>query len=110
MLDAALFDGSLLDGVAPPPAFTTDRRVSFGLFGIKYAFSMGVVVTDGTRVAGSFTETDTTSIKIAQNFPAGSTNVLLSISWTIASTQAIFLHSTSNLTIKTNSSGSPANT
>jgi hypothetical protein len=84
--------------------------LSFGVIGINYAYSVQVSGTDGTRVTGAFTETGTTSINIAQNFPASSTNVLFSIAWTVANTQAILLLSTSNMTIKTNSSGSPANT
>ena len=83
---------------------------TLGVIGINYAFNLGVTGTDGTRLQGSFTETGTTSIDIANNFAAGSTNVAFSIAWTVANTQAIFLLSTSNLTIKTNSSSSPANT
>ena len=81
-----------------------------GVIGINYAFNIGVSGTDGTRVNGAFTETGTTSIDIANNFPAGATNVLQAAAWTVANTQAIFLLSSANMTIKTNSSGSPANT
>jgi hypothetical protein len=78
--------------------------------GINYSFTVGFVGTDGTRESGSFTETGTTSIDIATNLPASSTNVEVSISWTVANTQAIFLLSSSNMTIKTNSSSSPGDT
>ncbi len=81
-----------------------------GVIGINYAFSIGVSGTNGIRVNGGFTETGTTSIDIAKNLSAGSTNVLVAAAWTVANTQAIFLVSSSNMTIKTNSSSSPGNT
>jgi hypothetical protein len=84
--------------------------LSLGVIGINYAFNVGISGTDGTRESGSFTETGTTSINIATNLPASSTNVLVAAAWTVANTQAIFLLSTQNLTIKTNSPSSPANT
>jgi hypothetical protein len=81
-----------------------------GVIGINYAFSIAVTGSNGIRCNGSFTETGTTSLDIAQNLAAGSTNVLVAIAWTVANTQALFLLSSSNMTIKTNSSSSPGNT
>ncbi len=81
-----------------------------GVIGINYAFSIGVSGTQGTRINTSFTETGTTSIDIATNLPAGSSNVLVAAAWTVANTQAILLVSSANLTLKTNSSSSPGNT
>jgi hypothetical protein len=81
-----------------------------GVIGINYAFSIGISGSNGTRINGSFTETGTTSIDISRNLPAGSTNVLVAAAWTVANTQAIFLVSSSNMTLKTNSSSAPGNT
>ena len=81
-----------------------------GVIGINYAFSIGVSGTDGTRINGSFTETGTTSIDLSKNLSAGSSNVLVAAAWTVSNTQAIFLVSSSNMTIKTNSASSPGNT
>jgi hypothetical protein len=81
-----------------------------GVIGINYGFSVGVSGTNGTRVNGSFTETGVVSIDIATNLSAGSSNVPVAAAWHVASTQAIFLLSSSNLTLKTNSASSPGNT
>lgn len=77
---------------------------------ITDTYNVGVSSTDGSRASGSSTETGTTRLALDNNYAAGSTNVAAAIAWTVANTQAIFLLSTTNCTIKTNSSGSPANT
>lgn len=66
--------------------------------------------TDGARLSGSDVEAGNTQITIDQTIPASSTNLLVSCAWTVANTESIFIVASQNCTIKTNSSGSPANT
>ena len=70
----------------------------------------GISGTDGTRISGSSQEVGNTSILIDTTLPAASSNVSVSIAWTVANTQALFLLASQNCTILTNSTGSPANT
>lgn len=62
------------------------------------------------RVSASPFEVANTLLNPSRNFAAGSANVLLSLSFTAASVQSIFLVSTSDLTVKTNSTTAPGNT
>lgn len=77
---------------------------------ITDTFQVGVSGTDGTRISGSSQEVGGTQIVIDTSLPASSSNVSVSAAWTVANTQSILLLSSQNCTIKTNSSGSPANT
>jgi hypothetical protein len=77
---------------------------------ITDTYSVGVSGSDSVRASGSSAETGTTRLAIDTNLAASSTNVLVAAAWTVANTQSIFLLSTTNCTIKTNSSGAPANT
>lgn len=77
---------------------------------ITDTYSISVASSDSSRASGSSSETGTTRHTVDVNYPASSTNTLLSIAWTVANTQSLFLLSSSDATIKTNSSGSPANT
>lgn len=77
---------------------------------ITDTISVGVSGTDGRRVSGSSQESGTTQAAIDTNFASGSTDVLTAAAWTVANTQSLILLSSADLTIKTNSAGSPANT
>lgn len=77
---------------------------------ITDTISVGVSGTDGRRVSGSSQESGTTQAAIDTNFSSGSTDVLTPAAWTVANTQALILLSSADMTIKTNSAGSPANT
>lgn len=77
---------------------------------ITDTYTVGVSGSDSVRASGSSAETGTTRLSVDTNLAAASTNVSVAAAWTVANTQALFLLSTTNATIKTNSSGSPANT
>jgi hypothetical protein len=77
---------------------------------ISDTINVSVSSTDGGRISGSSTETGTTHVSVDTNLPSASTNVLVAAAWTVANTQALFLVSSADCTIKTNSSGSPADT
>src|SRR4051794_27701128 len=64
----------------------------------------------GISLNGSVSETGATEINVDQNYAAASTNILTTCAWTVANTQSLFLYSDKGCVIKTNSSGSPANT
>jgi hypothetical protein len=81
-----------------------------GLNLITHDLSIAFSSTDGTHAAGGYTETGTNTVRIARQFYAGSTDVLIAAAWTIAATQALYLLSTTDLTVKTNSATSPADT
>lgn len=61
-------------------------------------------------IQGTVTDVGGTAITINTSVPASTSNQLLTLSFAYATLQAIFLLSNQNLTIKTNSSGSPAQT
>lgn len=61
-------------------------------------------------LSGSCPETGNSEVSVDQNFPAASTNVAITLAFTVANVQYCFLLSDVDMTLKTNSSGSPANT
>lgn len=65
---------------------------------------------DGGSVSGQYTETGTSELAISENYPAGSTNTQFTIAFNYANIQNLELVSSQDMTIKTNSSGSPDNT
>jgi hypothetical protein len=73
-------------------------------------YQVGITGDDGTRLSGSSTETGTTHVAVDTNLPASSTNVLVACAFTVANVQGCVLLSSVDMTIKTNSPGSPANT
>lgn len=66
--------------------------------------------TDGSRVTGSSVEVGNARLAVDVSLPASTTNQSQAMAFTVASLQSVYLLSSQNLTIKTNSSGSPANT
>jgi hypothetical protein len=77
---------------------------------ITNTYQVAMSSTDGTRVQGSSAETGTTQVVVNTQLPAASTNVSVACAFTVANVQGIILLANQNCTIKTNSSGSPANT
>ena len=73
-------------------------------------FSSSVNTNGSGTLSSSYSEVGTTAVTINNQFAASSTNVLYTVSWTVASMQAIFLLATVDMTIKTNSSSTPAQT
>jgi hypothetical protein len=63
-----------------------------------------------TPISATPVETGSNSYTCDITFPAGSTNVALPGAFTNTALQTCFMLADSNLTLKTNSSGSPANT
>lgn len=61
-------------------------------------------------ITGSVDDVGATAITINTSVPASTANQLLTLAFTHTTLQAIFLLSNQNLTIKTNSSSSPAQT
>jgi hypothetical protein len=80
------------------------------LLGIFDTITVRYVGSDGSTVTGNSTENGTTRLAIDSSFPASTTNQSVSIAWVVANTQALVMLSTKDMTVKTNSSGSPANT
>lgn len=66
--------------------------------------------TDGQRVTSSSDESGTTRIAINTSIPASTSNQLVTIAWTAANAQSIYILSSQDCVLKTNSSGSPAQT
>ena len=66
--------------------------------------------TGSVSLSGYDSEAGNSEIVFDQTFPAGSTNVPISLALTAASLQAIFMVSPQGCVIKTNSTGSPTNT
>ena len=77
---------------------------------VTHTIRPSVASSAGGAVSGSYTETGTTETSIDQAYPAASTNVLQACAFTISGLQSIILLSSQDMTIKTNSSGAPANT
>jgi hypothetical protein len=77
---------------------------------ITDTLNFSITGTDGERVTGSDVEAGNARVGLDQTIPAGSTNLSVSMAWTVANTESIFIVASQNCTIKTNSSGSPANT
>jgi hypothetical protein len=63
-----------------------------------------------TSQNGYVTDTGNTPATIGQNFPAASTNTAFTMAFNYANLQSFWLVASQNCTIKTNSTGSPANT
>lgn len=66
--------------------------------------------TGSTSLSGYDAESGNSEIIVNETFGAGSSNVEFSLSLTAANLQSVFMVSTQNLTIKTNSTSSPGNT
>lgn len=73
-------------------------------------FSMSADVNGGNRISATAAEVGTTDIYLNTSFGASTTNQLVAAAFTVANIQGVFLVANQNLTIKTNSSGSPAQT
>jgi len=77
---------------------------------ITHSISGSVASSAGTSIRSTWTEAGTTEINIDVQLPASSTNTLQACAFTVANLQAAYLKSDQPMTIKTNSSGSPADT
>ena len=79
--------------------------------GITYTATLGVSSSAGGAIRANPVESGTSEpVVIDTVFSAGSTNVAQTAAFTVANVQACMLLSDQNMTIKTNSAGSPANT
>lgn len=76
---------------------------------ITHRQALSLAVDGGQSLTGSFNEVGTSKVEIDAVFAPG-TDVLYTISFAVANMQSFMLLSDQNMTIKTNSSGSPANT
>lgn len=77
---------------------------------ITDTFQYGVTGDDSARLSGSDVEVGATRIKVNTAIPASSTNLPVSCAFTQADLQGFVLVASVNMTIKTNSSSSPADT
>ncbi len=77
---------------------------------ITYTATIGLASSAGGAVRANPVEVGSTEVAIDETYPAGTTDQLQAAAFTVANVQACILYSDKNLTIKTNSSGSPANT
>jgi hypothetical protein len=69
-----------------------------------------VNVNGGNAYQAAPLEVGAADINVNQTFAAGTSDQLLSLAFTAANVQGVWLLATQNMTIKTNSSGSPAQT
>lgn len=77
---------------------------------ITHKQTLSILPSSGTNVTATFTETGSSEVLINDVIPLSSTNLLRTLTITAANIQSIFMLASTDLTIKTNSSGSPANT
>lgn len=77
---------------------------------VTYTTSIKTASSGGGSVSGQYTETGATESNIDENYPAASTNTLLTIAFNYANIQNIELVASQDMTIKTNSSGAPDDT
>lgn len=103
MFNSYQFNRSGFNGLGTAPAPTGAAASK-----INYALSVAIAGSDGTRLKRTFTETGRRSIDLTRNLFGGSTNVLIPAAWPIASTQAIYLLATGDVTIRTNNPTAPA--
>jgi hypothetical protein len=76
---------------------------------IVHKQTLSLAVDGGSSVSGTATEVGSTNVSIDQVFAAG-TNVLFTITFAHATLQSVILVSDQDMTVKTNSSGSPDDT
>lgn len=78
---------------------------------VTHTIRGGVTSSSGNAgVSSSYTETGNVEININENLPAGASNQLITVAFTIASLQSLYIVASQACTIKTNSSGTPAQT
>lgn len=68
------------------------------------------ISSGGRSIQGSVTETGSVEINLDEQFPAASTNAPLAAVFATATLQSFYLVASQDMTIKTNSTGSPGNT
>lgn len=77
---------------------------------ITHTATLGIASSAGGSVRGNSVEVGSNEVTVDEIYPAGTTNQLQAAVFAVANVQSCILLSDKNLTIKTNSSGSPANT
>lgn len=77
---------------------------------ITHTITAGLSSSAGGSVRSTWVESGATEINIDVQLPASSTNTLQAAAFTVANVQSYILKADQAMTIKTNSSGSPANT
>lgn len=77
---------------------------------ITYTVSRGATSSVGATLKGSHTEAGTSEINLDSQYAASSSNVSLAAAFDVADIQAVILLSDQNLTLETNSGGSPDDT
>jgi hypothetical protein len=73
-------------------------------------FQYSLTGDDSSRLSGNGVEVGAAHIKVSTSIPAASTNLPVTCAFTQANLQGLILVASQNMTIKTNSSGSPADT
>jgi hypothetical protein len=76
----------------------------------SHRISIAVSSNGARAVQGASNEAGALDQQIDQNYPAATSGTLFTIGFTVAALQSIILVSDQNMTIKTNSNSSPANT
>ena len=77
---------------------------------ITHTTSIKTSTSSGGSVSGQYTETGATEISIDENYPAASTDTLLTLTFAYANLQNIELVASQNMTIETNNGTTPDNT
>lgn len=77
---------------------------------ITYTVSRGATSSVGATLKGSHTEAGTSEINLDSQYAASSANVHLNRVFDVADIQSLIIVSDQNLTIETNSGGSPDDT